>query len=78
MIVAKQLLHFVEILRSEHKSIESIKANASVAQEKLEQHEEIVRNYEKKFSERTKAMVEENRVLKETNDKMKRSFVESE
>ena len=74
----KAVLQIVENLRAEQKNIDHIKLNAQLAQEKLEQHEEIVRNYERKFSERTKAMVEENRLLKEGNDKLKKAFNESE
>lgn len=74
----KAVLQIVENLRAEQKNIDHIKLNAQIAQEKLEQHEEIVKNYERKFSERTKTLVEENRMLKEANDKMKKAFNESE
>ena len=41
----KAVLQIIENLRAEQKNIDHIKLNAQVAQEKLEQHEEIIRNY---------------------------------
>ena len=38
MIISKQFAQLVEILRSEFKAVETIKANAALAQEKLQQH----------------------------------------
>ncbi len=64
----------VQMLRGEQRQVERIRVEAQLAKQKLHEQEEDNRNHQRKFQERTKALVDENRMLKEASEKMKKSF----